>query len=78
MQAYSSGEEVRLGDVVTWPGDQGTIIALEADLPRWGLTKEASVGKVMIRFSKTGLVCEESGSEDLRLVRRADEKAQAP
>ena len=72
MQTYTSGEEVRLGDIVNWPSDEGRIVALQEDLPKWGLTKEDAIGKAMIEFKKTGLVCETTTTEDLKLIRRGD------
>jgi hypothetical protein len=73
MQTYLSGEEVKLGDIVTRNAeDEGTIIALQHSLPEWGLSKDESKGKVMIKWQKMGLVCEEtSANEDLQLARRA-------
>ena len=71
MQNYHSGEEVKLGDVVKWPDDEGEIVALQEDLPKWGLTQADAAGKAMIKFKRIGLVCEHTlNAEDLQLIRR--------
>ena len=72
MQTYLNGDEVRLGDVVRWPSDEGKIVALEGDLPKWGLGKQDATGKAMIKFEKAGLVCETTASEDLQLIKRGE------
>jgi len=73
MQKYYSGEEVRLGDLVKWPHDEGKIVALEDGLSSWGFTSEEAKGRAMIEFKKTGFVCEEPASaEDIVLVARAE------
>jgi hypothetical protein len=73
MQKYYSGEEVRLGDVVRWPNDEGKIVALEDGLSSWGFTSEEAMGRAMIEFKKTGFVCEEPATtEDIVFVTRAE------
>jgi hypothetical protein len=74
-QTYLSGEEVRLGDIVKWPSDEGVIVALQDELSRLGLGAKEAKGKAMIEFKKVGLVCQPTASEDLKLVRRADAQA---
>ena len=71
MQTYFNGEAVRLGDIVKWPHEEGRIVALQEDLPKWGVNPKKAAGHAMIEFKKTGLVCEETATaEDLVLVRR--------
>lgn len=70
MQTYSTGEEVRIGDQVKWPEDEGKVITLQEELWKWGLSEEDAMGKVMIEFKKMGLVCEYTDSEDLEFIER--------
>ena len=70
MQTYLSGEEVMVGDIVSWPDDRGKIVALQEDLLKWGLSREDAGGKAMIEFEKVGLVCESTATEDLLLIER--------
>jgi hypothetical protein len=72
MQKYYSGEEIRLGDLVKWPNDEGKIVALEDGLSPWGFTLEEARGRAMIEFKKAGFVCEEPATaEDIVFVARA-------
>jgi hypothetical protein len=73
MQRYYSGEEVRLGDSVKWPNDEGKTVALEDGLTLSGFNQEDAKGKVMIEFKKYGFVCEEvATAEDINLVARSE------
>ena len=72
-QRYQSGEEVRIGDRVRCADDEGRIVALQEDLPGWGVPAEQAVGKAMIDFARMKLVCECTASnEDLVLISRVD------
>jgi hypothetical protein len=72
-QVYQSGEEVKLGDRVRCKDDEGKIIALEHQLPAWGLTPEKAKGMVMIEYKKMKFVCEYTESnEDLEFLGRAE------
>jgi hypothetical protein len=72
MQTYMTGEEVKVGDIVKWPTDEGKIIALQDELPKWGLAKEDAEGKAMVEFKNTGMVCLWTSSEDLHLIKRTE------
>ena len=72
-QRYQSGEEVKIGDRVRRADDEGKIIALQEDLPKWGVSADRASGKAMIDFQKMKLVCEDTASnEDLVFLGRAE------
>ena len=70
-QRYQNGEEVKLGDCVRLAGQEGKIIALEGQLPEYGISPEKAQGMVMIETNSAGLYCDYTETnEDLDFIRR--------
>jgi hypothetical protein len=72
-QFYQSGKEVQLGDRVRLAGQEGKIIALESQLPDYGMSPEKAKGMVMIETKSAGLYCDYTDTnEDLDFLGRAE------
>lgn len=73
-QTYQNGEEVRVGDRVRRNDDEGIVVALQTQLPEWGLSPEEAKDRVMIEYQKMGFVCESTETnEDLVFLGRAEQ-----
>jgi hypothetical protein len=67
---YLTGQNAKTGDRISRQGEFGTVVAVGAELSRFGLDPDLHPNYAMIKYEKMGLVCEPVDTEDIELIRK--------
>ena len=67
---YLTGQNAKTGDRISRQGEFGTVLAVGAELSRFGLDPDLHPNHAMIEYEKMGLVCEPVDTEDIELIRK--------